>query len=84
MIAAETQEIGDILQRVQTWPSRKKLALARRLLESVEVASDSHSPGKRGLSSQQVLGICKPDGPVPNDEEVQRILEDELIKKYAS
>ena len=83
MITAETQDFSEILQRVQTWPTRKKLALARRLLESVEVAADAESLGMRAVSSQQVLGMWKPDGPVPNDEEVQRILEDELIKKYA-
>jgi hypothetical protein len=85
MIRTNSQELIEILQRVETWPTRKKLELARRLLESVAVA-DEVEPQEmmRGASSDQVLGIWKPVGPNPNDEEVQRIFEEELVTKYVS
>jgi hypothetical protein len=34
------------------------------------------------LPMEQVVGIARPDGPAPNDDECERILETELMRKY--
>lgn len=46
----------------------------------------TESTGPTGASPKKSLkdlvGLIKTDGPPPNDEECQRLLEDELLKKY--
>jgi hypothetical protein len=34
------------------------------------------------LPMDQVVGIARPDGPVPNDDDCERILESEMMRKY--
>jgi hypothetical protein len=31
---------------------------------------------------EQVVGVARPDGPAPNDDECERILETERMRKY--
>ncbi len=84
MTNVERQEISEVVARVATWPPAERIELARKILETVEVAPASQAAGRRGVPSQQVLGLWKPDGPVANDEETQGILEEKLLKKYGS
>lgn len=108
MIASPTAEFVDTLNRITSWPPQLRIALARRVLESVESSPDptyaatlGRLPARdrvaellQGLATpkiseppqtlplDQVVGILKPDGWSPNDEECERILEAELMRKY--
>jgi hypothetical protein len=108
MIASETSEFTDVLNRVTSWPPQLRITLARRVLESVErpppaagapmplgfpsraqvadllqgLPSPRISEPPKTLPMDRVVGILKPDGPAPSDEEYERILESELLRKY--
>lgn len=108
MIASPTAEFVDTLNRITSWPPQLRIALARRVLESMESSPDSAyipTPSRlpardrvaellQGLSTpkisdppqtlplDRVVGILRPDGLPPNDEECERILEAELMRKY--
>jgi hypothetical protein len=63
-----------------------RIALARRILQTLEgPAVEVPSPERpRGPTAAEVAAMFKTDKPAPNDEEVQRILEEELMRKHAS
>lgn len=74
-------ELEDVLQRVSNWPAEVRLALARRLLETLETEPSKPS---RGVPLEQVLGLWSTADPPPTDEECDRILAEELQRKHAS
>lgn len=84
MITTETSQLADIVERVRFWPVTARVTLARRILETVETESRP-APAKRprGPSAAEVTAMFKSDRPAPSDEECQRILEEELLRKYA-
>jgi hypothetical protein len=86
MTILETKQIVDLVQRVQNWPPPMRLALARRILETLEGPAVDQPPPRlpHGPSAAEVAGMFKTDKPAPADEEVQRILEEELTRKYGS
>jgi hypothetical protein len=63
-----------------------RVALARRILETLESPAVEQPPWNppRGPSAAEVAAMFKRNQPAPSDEECQRILEDELLKKYGS
>ena len=86
MTSVETNQIADVVQRVRHWPLPMRLALARRILETLESPSPTQPPPRlpRGPSAAEVAAMFKTDNQAPNDEEVQRILDEELMRKYGS
>lgn len=86
MTAGETNQVADILRRVQGWPAPLRVALARRILETLESPPVEQPPAERprGPSAAEIAAMFKTDKPAPTDEEVQRILEEELMRKYGS
>ena len=100
--------LGEMLNRITSWPPQLRVALAQRVLESVEGSQDSASAPRpselperervaellqglpmptistppQTLPLNQVIGILRPDGPVPDDEECERILDAERLRKY--
>ena len=68
-----------ILETASTWPVTRRLNLAHDLLRTVESEMRVSRPQN---SFQQALGLLATDGPPPTDEEVERILEEERMKKY--
>jgi len=68
-----------ILKTVRTWPLDKRLILAQDLLRMVE--SEVRTPRPQS-SFNQALGLLATDEPPPTDEEVERILEEERMRKY--
>jgi hypothetical protein len=71
-----------IWREVSGWPPEQRLALATRLLQSLQ---KEERPGavfrERQEALQQLIGIWKTEQP-PGDEEVDRILEQERMRKY--
>lgn len=80
MIAPETQDIGDILLRVETWPTEKKLTLARRLMQDIEAAATAQRP--RGYSAEEVVALLRMPQPAPDDETVKRWIDEHRVEKY--
>ncbi len=86
MTAGETNDIADVVRRVQSWPAPLRVALARRILETLESPPVEQPPTTRprGPTAAEVAAMFKTDRPAPDDDEAQRILEEELVKKYGS
>jgi hypothetical protein len=81
MSTAEANELADVLDRVKTWTPARRITLARRILETVELSSAVEPPPRR-IPLEQVFGLLKTDAPPPTDEECARIVEEERMRKY--
>jgi hypothetical protein len=81
MTVAESNQVAEVVRRVESWPASLRIELARRILETLAtpLANQPH-----GLSAEEVMARFKPVVPPPSDEECERILEEELSKKYGS
>lgn len=80
MSIAESGTIEGILDQLKTWPTAKRLRLARMILETLEVPTVAEPPRTKSL--KEIVGLLKTDAPAPTDEECRAILEEELIKKH--
>jgi len=80
MTATQSRELADVVNRVKDWPLDMRISLARRILETVEMPAILEPP--RTLSLDQVIGILKTEAPAPSDEECERIIEEERMRKY--
>jgi hypothetical protein len=74
--------LTNVWREVSNWPPEQRLALATRLLQSLQ---EDEGPAavseERREALQQLIGIWKTEQP-PSDEQVERILEQERLKKY--
>jgi hypothetical protein len=91
MSLVETNEIGEVLDRVKTWSPPSRIALARRILETLESSAAGESQHSRqveeptrGVPVETVLGMLRTDREPPSDEECRRIVEEERWKKYGA
>jgi hypothetical protein len=76
------QNLKTIWREVSSWPPEQRLALATRLLQSLQQEENPVAVSKeRQEALQQLIGIRRTEQP-PNDEQVDRILEQERMKKY--
>ena len=80
MSTTEIDELSEVLNRIKAWPLPRRLTLARRIVETMEIASASTSPRKGSL--KDVLGILKTDAPPPTEEQCRAILDEELLKQH--
>jgi hypothetical protein len=80
MTATQSRELADVVNRVKDWPLDMRISLARRILETAESPAILEPP--RTLSLDQVIGILKTEAPAPSDEECERIVEEERMRKY--
>ena len=80
----ETNEIADIVQRVQSWPVPMRIAVARRILETVEHSPTPETTSKepRGPSAAEVAARFKTDRPAPDDATVKQWIDDYRMGKY--
>ncbi|QEH35029.1 hypothetical protein OJF2_35740 [Aquisphaera giovannonii] len=83
MSAAQSEEMTDILRRIRSWPIASRISLARRILESVEDVTVVEPP-RREFPADALIGLLKTDDPPPTDEEVERIIEEERMRKYGA
>ncbi len=75
-------DLTNVWREVSTWPPEQRLALATRLLQSLQWEEGSVAIAKeRREALQQLIGIWKTEQP-PSDEQVEQILEQERMKKY--
>jgi len=82
---AEATELTDILNRVTTWPTTLRITLARKILESVDqvdAPAAPPAPKTRGLSAAEVRAMIKTDRTPPDDETVDRWIDEYRMEKY--
>ena len=71
MLASQTPEFVDVLNRITSWPPQLRITLARQVLESVEAAPDTEPTTRDGIpfSKERVAellqGLLAPDISVP-------------------
>ena len=74
--------LAKIWREISSWPAELRLALATRLLQSLDREERPVAvPKEQQEALQALVGIWKTKQP-PNDEQVERILEEERMKKY--
>ena len=83
-MVASNPEVESVVQQVKSWTAESRIALARRVLETVEVESPNVTMSLKGKSSEQVLGMWSPGSSAPTDEGCDQILAEELSRKHAS
>jgi hypothetical protein len=74
-------EYHDVFQTIRQWPPEARRDLLRDVLKTLNDERPHRST--RGFSADQVIRLLRSDQPAPTDEECDRILEDELMKKHA-
>ncbi len=77
-------EVEEVVEQIRSWPPETRIALARRVLETLDGGSSTAPAGFKGPPAQQVLGLWNPAGTAPTDDECDHILADELRRKHAS
>jgi len=85
MNPTDDTEFTKVLDQVRTWPTPLQVALARRILDTVNVSpspSNSSKPPKT-MSLDQVIGLLKTSDRPPTDEECRQIVEEERAYKYS-
>jgi hypothetical protein len=83
-IMALSFEVEEVVKQIRSWPAETRIALARRVLETLDGGSNTVLAGFKGPPAQQVLGMWNPGGTAPTDDECDHILADELRRKHAS
>jgi hypothetical protein len=76
----ESAEYRDVFEMIRQWPPEAR----RELVRDVEKTLADREPPRptRGFSAEEAIGLLKSDRPAPTDEECDRILEEELMRKY--
>lgn len=72
----------DLISELQHRPLDERLSLLQFLAQSIE---EEVKPGRsrHGTPAEKLLGIAKPDGPLPTDEELEDMRFNDLLKKYS-
>lgn|GEM_PF-1259417 len=74
-------DLQKVVASVAEWPAHDRIMLARKILETVE---DTTTPVKRGLRGEEVIKLLQIPQPAPDDDECDRIVEEERLRKYGS
>ena len=77
-MASLSLEVEEVLRQVKSWSAETRIVLARRVLETLDVASTITNEGLKSPPAQQVLGLWNPVGTAPTDQECEQILAEEL------
>ncbi len=75
-----SKEMFEVLNRVRTWEPEMRIDLARRILETV--VPEQILPPPQTMTLEEIQAIMKTDKRPPTDEECEKILEEERLKKY--
>jgi hypothetical protein len=84
MSVIETIKISDIVAQVRSWPASMRVALARRILETLENPPVEQPPPRlpRGPSAAQIAAMFKTDKPAPDDATVKQWIDEYRMEKY--
>ncbi|MGD0897731.1 MAG: hypothetical protein ABR915_07825 [Thermoguttaceae bacterium] len=76
----EVKELADVWGRVREWPEPVRLALASKILQSME---EGRVQPAQPRSLTDLIGLWDSGQSPPTDSELDRILEEERLKKHA-
>jgi hypothetical protein len=82
MSVSSQDDFQQIWSVVRGWPKELREKLGQELLASVNPAPAENYYGRPWRDIRDLVGLAARDAPPPDDEEVKRIIEDELTKKY--
>ena len=77
-----SKKMFEVLNRVRTWEPEMRIDLARRILETV--VPEQILPPPQTMTLEEIQAIMKTDKRPPTDEECEKILEEERLKKYGT
>lgn len=75
----ESDALSTVWQEVREWPANERQALASKIVQSLQAETLLEETEPVRLSD--LIGAWKTQ-PVPTDDEIERILEEERIRKY--
>lgn len=78
MTPVNTGPMEEVFDRIQAWPPADRLTLAQKILSTL--GPDLATRPRRSL--RPLVGLLKREGAPPSDEEVARIIDEELTRKY--
>ncbi|MBW3543044.1 MAG: hypothetical protein KY476_22520 [Planctomycetes bacterium] len=77
-----TNDLAAVWQDVSQWPPSERMALATRILRSLEQRSEpAPPPDERPEALKRLIGIWKSPHP-PDDDDVERLVAEERGRKY--
>lgn len=77
MTPVPAAEFEKLLEQVRSWPAEQQQALAQAIVGGLPAL-----PRKKKGGLHNLLGAVKLPGPPPTDEECDRIIEEERMRKY--
>jgi hypothetical protein len=84
MSLVESKEIAEVLSRIRSWPAATRVALARRILETLESPPVEQPPPPlpRGPSAAEIAAMFKTEKPAPDDATVKQWIDEHRMEKY--
>lgn len=84
MSVTETVQLAEIVGQVRSWPAAMRVALARRILETLETPPVEQPPPKlpSGPSAAEIAAMFKTDRPAPDDATVKQWIDEHRMEKY--
>jgi hypothetical protein len=76
MSVVEKDDLHQVWDKVRVWPQPLRLSLASKILQSLEAEQ-----GRPKKSLRDLVGLWS-DMPPMADEDVERIIDEERMKKY--
>ena len=77
-----------ILDEVVAWPASARLALVSKIVESLQADQRKEMAGSNQIrpdaasSIEHLIGLWADVNPKPSDEDIERIIEEERLRKY--
>lgn len=78
-MSVRSDEVQSVVDQVKKWPREKRVELAQGILATL-----GEEPRRGNGNLQNLLGLLPSEGARLSDEDIDRLLEDELIGKYGS
>ena len=72
-------ELQKVIASVADWPALDRITLARKILETVE---ETTTPATDGLRGEEVIKLLQIPQLAPDDDECDRIILEERLRKY--
>ncbi len=77
---ATTEQVSEVIDRVKTWPKTLRIALAKRLLDTLD--SPEASTATRGRHVEELIGLGAGPAPPPDDAVVRSWIDEHRMGKY--
>lgn len=81
---SSSPRIGELVDEVRSWSLDDRMTLVRRVLDSIDTESENVDVGTAPMTLpvEKVFGILAKGTPPPTDEECDRLLQEERMKKF--